>query len=90
MNVLVSFPSLISRCQDDNEKVPTIETYLGSIKDGSNLGGSERKTHVTGMSGGDGVHGNTTSLVGGGGKGGLGLGINGSAHHKRGVLQRRE
>lgn len=44
---------------------------------------------MTGMGGGDGVHGNTTSLVGGGGKGGLGLGINGSAHHKRGVLQRR-
>ena len=35
---------------------------------------------MAGVGGGDGVHGQTTSLVGGGGEGGLGVNIDGGAH----------
>ena len=55
-------------------------TYLGAVEGGTDLGGTEGKTHVAGVGGGDGVHGQTTSLVGGGGEGGLGVNIDGGAH----------
>ena len=55
-------------------------TYLGAVKGGTDLGGTEGKAHVAGVGGGDGVHGQTTSLVGGGGEGGLGVNIDGGAH----------
>mmetsp|Transcript_5883 Transcript_5883/g.7631 ORF Transcript_5883/g.7631 Transcript_5883/m.7631 type:complete len:621 (-) Transcript_5883:46-1908(-) len=42
--------------------------HLGSIKTGSDLGGTEGKTHVTRMCGSDGVHSKTTGLVGSGGE----------------------
>jgi hypothetical protein len=53
-------------------------THLHSEKSGANLGGSKRKTHVTRVSGSDGVHGKPTSLVGGSGKGSLGVDIHSS------------
>ena len=55
-------------------------TYLGAVEGGTDLGGAEGKAHVAGVGGGDGVHGQTTSLVGGGGEGGLGVNIDGGAH----------
>ena len=57
-----------------------LSTYLGAVEGGTDLGGTEGKTHVAGVGGGDGVHGQTTSLVGGGGEGGLGVNIDGGAH----------
>ena len=35
---------------------------------------------MTGVGGGDGVHGKTTSLVGGSGKGSLGVNVDGGGH----------
>ena len=55
-------------------------TYLRAVEGGTDLGGTEGKAHVAGVGGGDGVHGQTTSLVGGGGEGGLGVNIDGGAH----------
>mmetsp|Transcript_10183 Transcript_10183/g.28581 ORF Transcript_10183/g.28581 Transcript_10183/m.28581 type:complete len:741 (+) Transcript_10183:131-2353(+) len=54
--------------------------HLGAVEGGTDLGGTEGKAHVAGVGGGDGVHGQTTGLVGGGGEGGLGVNIDGSAH----------
>ena len=53
--------------------------YLRSVKNGSNFGASKGKTHVSRVGGGNGVHGKTTSFIGGGGKSGLGVGIDSSA-----------
>jgi hypothetical protein len=56
------------------------KTHLGSVKDGSDLGGTKGKTHVSRVSGGDGVHSKTTGLVGSSGKSGLLIGLNSRAH----------
>jgi len=50
-----------------------VVAHLRSVEDSSDLGGSERKSHVTRMGSCNGVHGKTTGLVGGGGKGCLGV-----------------
>ena len=62
------------------------ETHLGAVEGGTDLGGTEGKTHVAGVGGGDGVHGQTTGLVGGSGEGGLGVNIDGGGHLDGGVL----
>jgi hypothetical protein len=58
-------------------------THLKAIKCGSDLSGSKRKTHVTRVSSGDGVHGKTTCLVGSGSKGSLGVNIDSSTFERR-------
>lgn len=55
-------------------------THLHTVKGGSDLGSTKRKTHVSGVSGSDGVHGKTTGLVSGSGKSSLGVNIDGSTH----------
>ena len=61
----------------------TIMTYLATPENRSNFGSSERKTHVSGMGGSDGVHGQTTSFVGGSSKGGHLVGGDLGAHLQR-------
>mmetsp|Transcript_52038 Transcript_52038/g.125585 ORF Transcript_52038/g.125585 Transcript_52038/m.125585 type:complete len:636 (-) Transcript_52038:69-1976(-) len=56
--------------------------HLRSVKDGTDLGGTKGKTHVTGVCGGDRVHGQTTCLVGGCCKCRLCVSIDSSAHHE--------
>ena len=63
-----------------------MKTYLRSVKNGSNLSGTKRKTHVSRMSSSNGVHGKTTSFVGGSGKSGLGVTVHSGAHLKSNVL----
>ena len=60
-------------------------TYSRSVKGSTDLGGSERKSHVSGVSSGNGVHGKTTGLVSGLCKGGSGVDISGSAHLHSGL-----
>ena len=57
-------------------------TYLRSVKNRSNFSASKRKTHVSRVSGGNGVHGKTTSFVGGGGKSSSLVDLSGSTHLK--------
>ena len=66
------------------------KTHLRSIKNGSDLSGTKGKSHVSRVSSGNRVHGKTTSLVSGSGKGGLGVSINSSAHLQRHVLTNAE
>lgn len=53
-------------------------SYLRSVKGGSDFGSTKGKTHVSRVSSSDGVHGKTTSLVGGSGKSSLGISIDSS------------
>mmetsp|Transcript_23944 Transcript_23944/g.33622 ORF Transcript_23944/g.33622 Transcript_23944/m.33622 type:complete len:524 (-) Transcript_23944:156-1727(-) len=57
-----------------------VVAHLGSVKNGTNFSSSKRKTHVTRVGSGNGVHSKTTSLVSGCGKSGLLVNIDGSAH----------
>mmetsp|Transcript_10547 Transcript_10547/g.20282 ORF Transcript_10547/g.20282 Transcript_10547/m.20282 type:complete len:535 (-) Transcript_10547:50-1654(-) len=57
-----------------------IVLHLGAPQDGANLGATKGKTHVTRVSGGDRVHGQTTSLVGGGSESSHLVSLDGSAH----------
>ena len=68
-------------------KILNHESYLGAVKDRSNLSTSKRKTHVSGVSGGNGVHGKTTSFVGSSGKSGHLVSLGGGAHLKAGGLR---
>ena len=52
-----------------------VGSYLWFLKSSSDLGSSQRKSHVSGVGSSDGVHSKTTSLVGGGGKSSLGVNI---------------
>mmetsp|Transcript_1811 Transcript_1811/g.4526 ORF Transcript_1811/g.4526 Transcript_1811/m.4526 type:complete len:463 (-) Transcript_1811:145-1533(-) len=61
-----------------------IVLHLRSVKGGTNLGASKRKTHVSRVSGGNGVHGKTTGLVGSGGEGGHLVDLSGSLGHLQG------
>mmetsp|Transcript_30080 Transcript_30080/g.64466 ORF Transcript_30080/g.64466 Transcript_30080/m.64466 type:complete len:528 (-) Transcript_30080:46-1629(-) len=63
----------------DPLRVRGVVLHLGSVKGGSNFGGSKRKTHVSGVGGGNGVHGKSTGFVGSGGERGLGVRIDSSA-----------
>mmetsp|Transcript_23877 Transcript_23877/g.37589 ORF Transcript_23877/g.37589 Transcript_23877/m.37589 type:complete len:622 (-) Transcript_23877:51-1916(-) len=65
-------------------RVAGVVLHLGSVKNGSNFGASKGKTHVAGVSGGDGVHGKTTRLVGGGGEGGHLVDLGGGLSHLHG------
>mmetsp|Transcript_31839 Transcript_31839/g.67832 ORF Transcript_31839/g.67832 Transcript_31839/m.67832 type:complete len:518 (+) Transcript_31839:724-2277(+) len=58
--------------------------HLGSVENGSNFSASKRKTHVAGVSGGDGVHGKTTGLVGGRGESGHLVNLSGGLRHLKG------
>jgi hypothetical protein len=49
---------------------PAATTYLGAVQDRADLGGTEGETHVPGVSGGDRVHRQPASFVGGGRQGG--------------------
>mmetsp|Transcript_24619 Transcript_24619/g.38027 ORF Transcript_24619/g.38027 Transcript_24619/m.38027 type:complete len:530 (+) Transcript_24619:759-2348(+) len=62
--------------------------HLASVKGGSNLTTSEGKTHVTRVSGSNGVHGQTTSLIGSGGERSEVGGLSSGAHLKAGGLAR--
>jgi hypothetical protein len=66
-------------------------THLHTVKGGSDLGSSKRKTHVAGFSSSDGVHGKTTGFVGSSGKGSLSVNIHGSTLEKRSlrIIRRR-
>jgi hypothetical protein len=55
---------------------------LSSVKSGTDFGTTQRKTHVTRVSGGNGVHSKTTSFVGSSGKSGLDIYISSSRHLK--------
>lgn len=71
------------RAHDPLERIEAwiaVLTYLRTVKAGSNFGTAERKTHVSRVSGSDGVHGKTTGLVGGSGKGGHHVGFDSGAH----------
>ena len=63
----------------DPGRVSSVVLHLGSVKGSSNFGGSKRKTHVSGVGGGNGVHGKTTGFIGSGGKSSLGVRIDSSA-----------
>ena len=63
----------------DPGRVSSVVLHLGSVKGSSNFGGSERKTHVSRVGGGNGVHGKTTGFIGSGGKSSLGVSIDSSA-----------
>mmetsp|Transcript_20881 Transcript_20881/g.35892 ORF Transcript_20881/g.35892 Transcript_20881/m.35892 type:complete len:584 (-) Transcript_20881:129-1880(-) len=55
--------------------------HLRSVKNGSDLGTSKGKTHVSRVSGSDGVHGKTTGLVGGSGEGSHLVNLSGGISH---------
>mmetsp|Transcript_7983 Transcript_7983/g.17171 ORF Transcript_7983/g.17171 Transcript_7983/m.17171 type:complete len:342 (-) Transcript_7983:24-1049(-) len=59
-------------------RVSSVVLHLGSVKTGSNFGGSKRKTHVSRVGSGNGIHGKTTGFIGSGLKGRLGVGIDSS------------
>ena len=69
----------------DPGRVSSVVLHLGSVKGSSNFGGSKRKTHVSRVGGGNGVHGKSTGFIGGGGKSGLGVGIDSSALQESGL-----
>mmetsp|Transcript_13216 Transcript_13216/g.27334 ORF Transcript_13216/g.27334 Transcript_13216/m.27334 type:complete len:530 (+) Transcript_13216:643-2232(+) len=69
----------------DPLRVSSVVLHLGSVKGSSNFGGSKRKTHVSRVGGGNGVHGKSTGFIGGGGKSGLGVGIDSSALQESGL-----
>ena len=60
--------------------------HLGSVKGGTNLGSAKGKTHVAGFSGGNGVHGKATGLVGRSSEGSLGVNIDSSGLEGAGSL----
>jgi hypothetical protein len=55
-------------------------SYLRSPQDGSDFGSAQWETHVTRVSGGNGIHGQTTSLIGSSGQSSGLVGVDGSAH----------
>jgi hypothetical protein len=61
-------------------KVLGVVGHLRSVQDSTNLSTSKRKTHVTRVSSGNGVHGQTTSFIGSSLKCGLGIHTELSAH----------
>lgn len=61
-------------------------THLRSIEHGSDFGSTEGKTHVTRVGSCNRVHSKTTSLVSGGRKCSLRVGVDSSAHLQRHVL----
>jgi len=58
--------------------------HLRSVKRSSNLSTSERKTHVTRVGRGNGVHCETTCLVSGGGEGSHLINLGGGLRHHQG------
>lgn len=66
----------------ERETMPSLRqnAYLGSVKGGSDLGGTKGKTHVSRVGGSNGVHGKTTSLVSSSGESGHLVRLDGSAH----------
>mmetsp|Transcript_18439 Transcript_18439/g.41040 ORF Transcript_18439/g.41040 Transcript_18439/m.41040 type:complete len:735 (-) Transcript_18439:56-2260(-) len=69
----------------DPGRVAGVVLHLAAVKNRSNLGTSERKSHVATVGSGDGVHGQTTCLVGGSGEGRGLVDLRGGLRH----LQRR-
>mmetsp|Transcript_830 Transcript_830/g.1761 ORF Transcript_830/g.1761 Transcript_830/m.1761 type:complete len:573 (+) Transcript_830:660-2378(+) len=62
----------------DPGRVSGVVLHFLSVKSGSNLGGSKRKTHVSRVGSGNGVHGKTTGFIRRGLKGSLGVSIDSS------------
>lgn len=58
-------------------------TYLRSVKNGTNLGSTQRKTHVTRVSSSNRVHGQTTRFICSGGESRHFVSFNGGAHLER-------
>ena len=59
---------------------PNDVSYLSSVQGCSDLGSTQRKSHVPRVGSGDGVHGQTTSLVGSSGEGSFGVNLDSGTH----------